>query len=416
VHSSELEKRGPLLIRQIRRTAKNILERLNDHNPSFALANRLAAIERTSAVQTIPVQSHHLDATIAWIKKAQDASSTGGVCWGYRARRSVKTKVPVGWVEAYPETTGYIIPTLIRYAEIKGDGDSATRARRMAEWEVSIQLPDGGIQGGIYGMPNPSSSTFVTGQVLFGWVAAYRKWKDEAFRNAATRAAGYLLGCLNGEGQFVKGYSEYCEPGPKAYEVRTGLAMAEFGRYVSGEQRYLDAASRMADYAISCQQPNGWFEFDDLDNHTQPLTHTIGYTLEGLHGIGVILGREDCSRAVHRTLQAIITCLPPAGNLPGRFKRDWSPAVNWSCLTGASQLAGVFLRMHAQSPEQAYFEAGRKLLGFVAYTQELLTEATPMTGGIRGSYPLDGDYGQWCVLNWASKFFADSVMDYLSLI
>ena len=38
-----------------------------------------------------------------------------------------------------------------------------------------------------------------------------------------------------------------------------------------------------------------------------------------------------------------------------------------------------------------------------------------LKGGIRGSYPFQGGYGQWCVLNWATKFFADSMMDYLTL-
>jgi hypothetical protein len=38
-----------------------------------------------------------------------------------------------------------------------------------------------------------------------------------------------------------------------------------------------------------------------------------------------------------------------------------------------------------------------------------------IAGGIRGSYPFSGAYGQWCVLNWATKFFADSIMDYLEI-
>ena len=31
-------------------------------------------------------------------------------------------------------------------------------------------------------------------------------------------------------------------------------------------------------------------------------------------------------------------------------------------------------------------------------------------GGIKGSFPIDGQYGQYEYLNWAAKFFADALM------
>ena len=165
---------------------------------------------------------------------------------------------------------------------------------------------------------------------------------------------------------------------------------------------------------MSAQQPNGWFAENDLDFHDQPLTHTVGYVLEGLHGIGVRLGRQDYLDAVDRTLGAISTLIRPDGYLAGRFRKDWTPAVDWVCLTGSSQIAGVFLRMYLQTGKIEYFHAGRRLLGFVCFTQELMPGIPGIDGGIRGSYPFEGQYGQWCVLNWATKFFADSVMDYLA--
>ena len=37
----------------------------------------------------------------------------------------------MGWVAPYPATTGYIIPTMLRYADVAGDKDALERARRM---------------------------------------------------------------------------------------------------------------------------------------------------------------------------------------------------------------------------------------------------------------------------------------------
>jgi hypothetical protein len=303
---------------------------------------------------------------------------------------------------------------MLRYADWHADRDSESRAQRMARWELQIQLPDGGIQGGVYGSSPIAASTFVTGQVLFGFTAMLRRTGLEEYRIAGSRAADFLLSCLDDTGRFVSGHSLFCAPGAKAYEIRTALAIAEFG-VETGNDRYISAASRIADFTLSCQEPNGWFNNNDLQDHEKPLTHTIGYALEGLHGLGILLRRQDCIEAAHRTLTRIASLVEANGFLAGRWTRDWQPATAWSCLTGDAQIAGVFIRMHHQSSNPAYLETGKRLLGFVAYTQGLQIGAAQIDGGIRGSFPFSGEYGQWCVLNWATKFFADSVMDCLNV-
>lgn len=374
----------------------------------------MTQLEESTNPRFVKPSSGHLESAIGWLKRAQDSSDAGGVAWGYRARRPVRTSSPLGWLAPYPETTGYIIPTMLRFGTLTGDEDCLNRARRMTAWELAIQLPDGGIQGGIIGATPIASSTFVTGQVLFGFSAAYKYFGEEPIRTGAIRGAEFLLSCLDDSGRFVKGHSHFCESGAKAYEVRTGLALAEAGE-VLDDPRFQTAASRMADYALSVQQSNGWFAENDLDYHDRPLTHTIGYTLEGLHGLGTRLSRPDCMEAVQRTLKRIIPLIRPNGFLAGRWRNDWTAAVDWCCLTGSAQIAGVFLRMYGQTKTPEYLEAAEKLLGFICFTQDLRPGIPGIDGGIRGSYPFGGDYGQWCVLNWAAKFFCDSVMDYLDM-
>ncbi len=402
-----------MAIRKLKSAARLTLEFLNTYSKESSAAFAVQRLERKATPRSVKPTRQHLDAAMQWIFRAQDATRTGGVAWGYRARRPVRTSLPLGWVPPYPETTGYIIPTMVRYGELLGNDDVVERARQMAEWELSIQLPDGGIQGGIYGSQPVASSTFVTGQVLFGFMAGFQKFKDERLLKAAIRAGDWLLQCLDEDGRFVAGFSHFCAPGTKAYEVRTGLALAELGD-LADRAEYRDAALKIACYSLRMQQNNGWFAENDLDDHNQPLTHTIGYVLEGLHGIGVRFRRSDCIDAVERTLDALCPLIQSNGYLPGRLRADWTPAVDWACLTGSAQIAGVFLRMYLQSGKTQYLFAGRKLLGFVCFTQELIPGLPGIDGGIRGSYPFGGGYGQWCVLNWATKFFADSVMDHFA--
>src|SRR5215469_5076141 len=282
-----------MLLKQFKAAARMGLEAINKYSQESREALALTRLENKTVPTAVEPLDAHLDAAIEWIKRAQDSSATGGVAWGYRARRPVRTDLPMGWVGPYPETTGYIIPTMLRYADHCRDSDAVKRAERMTEWEISIQLPDGGIQGGIYGSSPVASSTFVTGQVIFGFVALYKRTNDARIRTAAIRAGDWLLSCMDDTGRFFRGHSLFCAPGAKVYEVRTGLALAELGDAL-GVRKYREAASKIADFALSRQNPNGWFGENDLDFHDRPLTHTIGYTLEGLHGLGKHLRRQDC--------------------------------------------------------------------------------------------------------------------------
>ena len=82
-----------------------------------------------------------LQAAAEWLACAQDATGSGGVSAHYDAAKNK-------WVGAYPETTGYIIPTFFRYADCSGNDEYRERAVRMAAWESDIQLADGGVRAG----------------------------------------------------------------------------------------------------------------------------------------------------------------------------------------------------------------------------------------------------------------------------
>jgi len=76
----------------------------------------------------------HLAAAADWLRRAQDATTDGGVAGRYRLR--------TGWSSSYPETTGYIVPTLLRLAERFGE-DYHDRAGRCIEFLKSVQLDCG---------------------------------------------------------------------------------------------------------------------------------------------------------------------------------------------------------------------------------------------------------------------------------
>ena len=74
----------------------------------------------------------HLSATMEWLKRSQDITKDGSCAGIYTFKQ--------GWTGPYPETTGYIIETFLDYFELVNDQEYFDRAKRMADWEISMQL------------------------------------------------------------------------------------------------------------------------------------------------------------------------------------------------------------------------------------------------------------------------------------
>ncbi len=179
---------------------------------------------------------------------------------------------------------------------------------------------------------------------------------------------------------------------------------------VSGNTTYGDAALKNIRWAITKQQENGWFADCCLDKPDQPLTHTLGYVTRGIVE-GFLYSRDEALLASAMNFaDAIIDVTRSDGYLPGRWYKDWTPAVKWVCLTGAVQIAHSLLLIYKETGDEKYLETGSKLNEFVRCTVRLEGENDAMIGGVKGSYPIDGLYGRFEYLNWAAKFFIDSNM------
>jgi hypothetical protein len=349
----------------------------------------------------------HLQETMEWLRRAEDATPTGGVARSYSLRfnRAHKRR---GWLDAYPETTGYIIPTFFDYAALTGENDYAVRAIRMAEWEVQVQMDNGAVQGGTIAFA-ATPAVFNTGQVLFGWSRAFRETGREIFRTAADRAADFLVSAQDPDGAWRRGGSKYARPGVNLYDARTAWGLLEAFR-VTGNPKHREAGKRKLEFVLSQQYPNGWFPQCCLDDDQRPLLHTIAYTIEGLLEAGVFLEDTRFVDAARRPLDVLLSLQCNDGSLAGQFDANWRPVARWSCLTGDAQIALCWLRMFQLTGDHKYFNAASRLNRFVMTTQDLNSSNPGIRGAIKGSYPIWAAYSPFEYPNWAAKFFADALM------
>src|SRR5262249_16179426 len=135
-------------------------------------------------------------AAIQWLCRAQDRSRSadGGVGRDY--------SLVNGWASSYPETTGYIIPTFIDYANWTGTTDTRNSARRMLDWLAGIQMSCGAFQGGKIDSRPVAPVAFNTGQILLGLAAGEIAFGG--YRKCVQRAADWLVQIQDPDGCWRK--------------------------------------------------------------------------------------------------------------------------------------------------------------------------------------------------------------------
>ncbi|MDT8342168.1 MAG: hypothetical protein RQ751_11710 [Longimicrobiales bacterium] len=348
----------------------------------------------------------HLDAALDWLVRAHDASPDDGFARGYSLRyiRYLGTR---GWQPSYPETTGYLIPTLLMAAHRAGREHLRERALRAARWEVEVQLPSGAVQGGVLGQGR-EPAVFNTGQVLFGLVAAWRETGDDVFAHAARRAGTFLVEHLDEDGHWRRGNSEFAQTTSTLYNARTAWGLAVAGRAL-GEAGFLDAARTSLKAVARAQFADGWFPRCCLNDPERPLLHTLAYTMRGLIEGGWVLDEPALVDAGARAAWEVALRVREDGFIPGRFAADWEPVVYWSCLTGNAQMVNIWLRLHREAGDARWIHRVDPVLAFLKRTHDRTSADPGVRGGVKGSWPMGGGYGPYEVFNWATKFFADAL-------
>ena len=347
----------------------------------------------------------HIREAAEWLMRAQDTGSDRGISYGARFGQPFSP--------SYPETTGYIICTFLDLAEFYGDQRYVQRALEAADWEIAVQMPCGAVMGGLFNT-NPTPAVFNTGQVLLGWAALHRKTREPRFAEAGRRAAVWLLSTQEDNGSWIRGNSRHANPHTTVYNVMAAWGLAEFG-YAVGDEQVVAAAIRNAEYALSRQTDNGWFADCCLSDATRPLLHTLGYTMQGLLGIGRLTGKEDFIRSAARTADSLLHLMAADGFLPGRLDRHMRPAVAWSCLTGIAQTSAVWWELFRGNGDERYREGASRANRYLMSRHDVSNSDPVIRGGVAGSWPVWGDYGRLMVLNWAAKFFIDALLAEKSL-
>jgi len=192
-----------------------------------------------------------------------------------------------------------------------------------------------------------------------------------------------------------------------AYAAHASYALLEAAR-VDPDPRFVDAALANVRWTLAQQQEDGWLERCSLsEDQDSPQTHTLGYALRGMLEAHRFSAAPAFLVAGRKLGDGIVSLLSGDGFLPGVIGRGWRAASRCACLTGTAQVAHCWLLLYLATGESLYHEAGCLANRFVRRTLRL-RGSPDVVGGVKGSFPVDGEYCPYEYPNWAAKFFIDS--------
>jgi hypothetical protein len=334
---------------------------------------------------------------LQWLCHAQDATGTGGFSRAY--------SLIDGWDLAYPETTGYIIPTLLRFDSQFSQLGLKARAIRAGEWLCEVQLESGALCRKQYYAGNTAPSIFNTGMGLHGWISLAEETGDERFLQSANRAAAFIGTQQEKDGSWIRNSFNGL---PHTYYTMVDWALLRCFQ-LTKEQRYRHAAIRHLDWTLRHQRPNGWFNHCGFTSEETATTHTISYTTQGLAESGRLLGEERYIQAAKKNAGRLLSHFQQHSTLAGLFNGEWEPLVEWECLTGNAQTLSVWSLMGEIYGEGFWQDQALALSARLMESQKTQTRVEGISGGIPGSSPINGDYDPFCFPNHAAKFFVDAL-------
>ncbi len=195
----------------------------------------------------------------------------------------------------------------------------------------------------------------------------------------------------------------------KVIDTRVAWALLKLYSYTDRID-FLKAASRNLYWAMQQQDTDGWFKHCAFTSRSDPFTHTIAYTAEGLLECGILLNEAGFINAARLTADALLNHQRPDGWIASTFGPNWRPSASSCCLTGNCQISCLWLRLYEISNDEKYFDAAKRALLYVASKQNIRTININIRGAIAGSSPIYGRYERFKYPNWAAKFYIDALL------
>lgn len=342
------------------------------------------------------------DAALTWLRWSMAVHGGQGSAHSYSPL--------FGWARAYPETTGYLIPTLLDYAELKKDAGLVQAALGCADWLCSIQLPGGAFPGLLAGHRQPS--VFNTAQILFGLARIVEDRGETALgarcRTALRHATVWLLATLETDGSWRQ--AAYVPGFVPSYYTRAIWGVLRANQILQSTE--VEGAMRRAlQFYAGRFLPNGAIRDWGFWPDKPAFTHTMAYTVEGFLESALRLDEAAILQKTISSADKFLALVDTKIGLAGRYDAAWRGDHSFLCLTGHAQWSIIFQRLYALTGAEKYLLAAQLLL-VQLLDHQVLGRNWHTHGALPGSAPIWGPYLRLRYPNWGAKFLLDAMKNF----
>ncbi len=348
----------------------------------------------------------HVALALRWFDWATDMSADGGVPQSISIR-DYATDQGIRIAPSYPETSGYILCTLIYGLRSGLPTLARSKLDRLCDYLIASQSPAGGIPG-----PGEEERllAFDTGQALTGLTAYFRHVEPKPeVKQAIEQAADWMSAHISPDGSYRP---EVCYNGQRAYYVQATIGLLHAAQCL-GRDDWLSAAGRNADWAHHQHVGNGWFRTFSFEDTTPQNLHGIAYTIRGMVELGHRLNKPDLVHTAQLAMNEIADRqypkLPSPDSIPGHYAGSFDNYRRTISPTGMAQIAICALMLGKITGDESYTRYGYRLIDTTKGFQ-LRDFAEPgLNGLLPGSWPITGPYMHASLPNWPVKFFLDAL-------
>jgi len=338
----------------------------------------------------------HLDAclkkNLSWLKRSFDVNKNKG--------SSAYRHILGYWSTPYPETTGYLLPTLLLSSDYLKDASLSDLAFDQLDCFESLLSESGAIEY------NGKYYFFDNSQILLGLCEMYQSQPSKQVRFLAERIAAWMTDLIDADGSltsntFTPGYTP-------SYFSRSAWALLKAAQQF--ETISSEAAIRLLYYIMKLKRSNNSFECWSFDGNPQAFSHTIIYTLRGLWESSLILNDpqvRETSLSCIRTLTEMVK--NHSGKLAGSYDPAWKGDYSYCCTAANAQLAVLLMRVYEHLRDPFWLDTIGPLLYPLVYRQTIIHRAA-----IPSSLPVWGKYQRFRYTNWSQKFYSDALLLLLS--
>jgi uncharacterized protein YyaL (SSP411 family) len=339
-----------------------------------------------------------LHPTLLWLKASFDATNQRGSAAFYAPLRFPFS----GWSAAYPETTGYIIETLLDYHTLNGEQWLFEYSKNAADWICSLQKKNGALPGGLG--ENGEESVFNTGMMLFGLIRIFEKTQDEKYKIVIEKAVNWLLSILEKDGSWQKG--AYINDYVPSYYTRVVWAILKANSILENEKIPFLMQQALDFYKAKVNE-NGTIQNWAFEKSSPAFTHTIAYTQRGFLEAGILLNDEKSIEIAKRISLIISDLLERNKKIAGTYDENWQADYSFICNTGNAQLSLNAARIYEHTGDIFYLNLAKKIFKTVENAPSRIP-IKGFRGSIQGSSPYWGKYIKFAAPNWAAKFWLDA--------